>query len=93
MSDFPKLTTVQRDALIEVVAGRVLFTCMTNAQSIKYSIGGLGGPRIKDVTIKTLDKKGLIIREEILDRMYGRDKVIRPTPLGSRMAEYFGWTS
>ena len=93
MSDFPKLTTVQRDALIAIATKRVVFTCMTNAQGIKYSIGGLGGPRIKDVTIKTLANKGLIVTETSIDRMYGRDKVIRPTPLGSRMAEYFGWTS
>jgi hypothetical protein len=93
VSQFPNLTTVQRDALIAVVASRVEFTCMTNAQGVKYSVGGRGGPTIKQATIRSLAKKGLINTESVLDRMYGRTRVIHPTQLGYQMSVHFGWTS
>lgn len=93
MAQWPTLTTVQRDALIAIATARVDFTCMTNAQGIKYSIGGLGGPRIKPATISALANKGLINTESTTDRMYGRTRRILLTQLGYQMVTHFGWNS
>jgi len=90
MAQWPTLTTVQRDALIAIATARVDFTCMTNATGIKYSIGGLGGPRIKPATISALANKGLIVTESSVDRMYGRTRRIVLSPLGHDLAVYFG---
>jgi len=93
MAQWPTLSTNQRDALIAIAVERVEFSCMTNAQGVKYSIGGLGGPRIKPVTISALAKKGLINAESTNDRMFGRSRVIHLTQLGYRMVTYYGWSS
>lgn len=91
MADFPNLTTVQRNVMIDVVAGRVKFTCMTNCTWAQYNVGGRNGRQIAKATMRSLANKGLIVTESTVDRMYGRERIIRPTPLGSRMADYFGW--